>query len=145
MKQKARRYFDPFRSWFDFDAPMPERQGRFWSSFSRPFVDSFETDDEIVITAELPGVKKEDLKLKVDEKGVSIKVEEKSKRVESKESEKEGYSYKAYSERFHGYNEYVGFTSQADPTKAKATFKNGVLEVRIPKTGSAKGRELKVD
>lgn len=140
---KAKRYFDPFRFWFDFDTPMPKKMERFWEEFSRPFIDSFETEGEIVITAELPGVKKEDLKLKVDENGLSIKVEEKTKHQE--ERKEKGMHYRAYSARFKGYREYVSFSTPVDAAKAKATFKNGVLEVRVPKLSKAKGRELQVD
>jgi len=142
-KTKGKRYLDPFRLWLDFDTPMPKRLERFWEDFSRPFIDSFETEEEIVITAELPGIKKEDVKLKVDENGLSLKVEEKN----SKEDEKKekGFQYKAYSARFRGYKEYISFATPVDAAKAKATFKNGVLEVRVPKTAKAKGRELRVE
>ena len=140
---KGKRYFDPLRLWLDFDTPMPKKMERFWEEFSRPFIDSFETEEEIVITAELPGVKKEDVKLKVDENGLSIRVEEKSKHEEEKKEK--GFHYRAYSARFKGYNEYTSFATPVDPAKAKATFKNGVLEVRIPKTSKAKGRQLRVD
>ncbi|MEM4255562.1 MAG: Hsp20/alpha crystallin family protein [Candidatus Norongarragalinales archaeon] len=139
----VKRYFDPMRFWLDFDIPMPKRLERFWEDFSRPFIDSFETEDEIVITAELPGVKKEDVKLKVDENGLSIKVEEKSKHEEEKKGK--GMHYRAYSARFKGYSEYISFSVPVDAAKAKATFKNGVLEVRIPKAAKAKGRELHVE
>ncbi|HLD62239.1 MAG TPA: Hsp20/alpha crystallin family protein [Candidatus Norongarragalinales archaeon] len=140
---KGKRYFDTMRFWFDFDTPMPKKMERFWEEFSRPFIDSFETESEIVITAELPGIKKEDVKLKVDENGLSIKVEEKSRREEEKKEG--GFHYRKYSARFKGYGEYIPFSTQADAEKAKATFKNGVLEVRIPKTAKPKGRELRVE
>ncbi|MFH1056369.1 MAG: Hsp20/alpha crystallin family protein [Candidatus Micrarchaeota archaeon] len=143
MKPGGKKYLDPTRFWFDFNIPLPRRMERFWEDFSRPFIDSFETEDEIVITAELPGVKKEDVKLKVDENGVSIKVEEKSKHEEEKKGK--GSYYHSYSARFKGYSQYISFATPVDAEKAKATFKNGVLEVRIPKLAKAKGRELKVE
>ncbi|HIH19874.1 TPA: Hsp20/alpha crystallin family protein [Candidatus Micrarchaeota archaeon] len=143
MKRPGKRYFDPFRMWLDFDVPLPARMEKFWNEFSRPFVDSFETEEEIVVTAELPGIKKEDVKLRVDENGLSIKVEEKSRHHEEKK--REGVQYKAYSARFKGYSEYISFSTAVDASKAKATFKNGVLEVRIPKIAKAKGRELRVE
>lgn len=143
MKPLGKRYLDPMRFWLDFDRPMPKRMERFWDEFSRPFVDTFETDEEIVVTAELPGIKKENLKLKVDDNGLSIKVEEKSKHEEEKKQQ--GAYYKSYSARFRGYNEYVSFSSEVDASKAKATFKNGVLEVRVPKLSKSKGRDLHVE
>ena len=143
MKQLRKRYLDPAKNWFDFDAPFQRRMEKAWGEFSRPFVDSFETEGEIVVTAELPGVKKEDVKLKVDEKGLGIKVEEKQKREEEKKDK--GYYYHSYSARFSGYNEYISFSTPVDASKAKATFKNGVLEVRIPKTAKARGKELRIE
>ena len=143
MKPFPKRYFDPSRNWLDFDLPLSKRMDRFWSEFSKPFVDSFETEDEVVVTAELPGIKKEDIKLRVEENGLTIKVEEKSKHEEEKKERNRHYH--AYSARFQGYNEYVSFPRAVEAEKAKATFKNGVLEVRIPKTHKSGGRELKVE
>ena len=133
-----RKVFDPF----GFFGKIPIlRAGR--GDFSRPFIDSFETEDEVVVTAELPGVKKENVTLKVDENGLSLKVEEKSgKETERKEH---GINYREYSTRFTGHSEYVSFPAKVDASKAKATFKNGVLEVRVPKLHkSTGGRELKI-
>jgi len=144
VKISRRLHFDPFGFWFDLDVPLNRRFERFWNEFSRPFIDSFETESEIVITAELPGVKKEDIKLKVDENGINIKVEERTKHEEEKKEK--GAYYHSYSARFQGYDEYISFSTKADASKARATFKNGVLEVRIPKLHKAeKGRELRVE
>ena len=106
--------------------------------FPEPAFDSFETGGEVVVTVELPGVKKEDIGLHVDENGLSLEVNEKE---EKRTAGNDGYSY---SSRFQGYSRYLSFPSKVDAEKAKATFKNGVLEIRVPKKGR-KGNRVKID
>jgi len=74
---------------------------------------------------------------------LGLKVEEKQKREEEKKDK--NYSYRSYSARFSGYSEYFSFSAPVDAAKAKATFKNGILEVRVPKLAKAKGRELRIE
>jgi len=111
-------------------------------SFS-PEVDYFETDDEAVVTMELPGVRKEDIKLRVTESGLNIGLQEKTEKEDEKQAEGFYSHYKM--SRFQGWREWVSFSSGVDASRAKATFKNGVLEVRVPKLVKSKGRELRVD
>ncbi len=116
---------------------------RFEKMMAEPFVDSFETDKEVVATAELPGVKKSDLTLRVTETGLSIKVEHREKQEHERKIHG-GVEYSS-SSRFEGFSRYVSFSSPVDAAKAKASYKNGVLEVRVPKIAQAKGRELKIE
>ncbi len=115
----------------------------FFEGITEPVSDVFEDEKEVVVTVELPGVKKDELKLNITEDGVSIKVEQKES--QHKEEKQNGY-YASYStSRFSGHAQYVSFPSQVDAAKAKATFKNGVLELRIPKLKQEKGREMEIE
>ncbi len=107
--------------------------------FNEPHIDFFETPKEAVVTAELPGVKKEDVTVKVAENGLTLTVHQKEKH-EHETRQKGNYEY-SYSSRFQGYSRYIPFSSKVLANKAKATYKNGVLEVRAPK--AAPGREEK--
>ncbi len=105
----------------------------------QPFTDILETDKEIVVSAEIPGVAKDDISINVREDSIEISAE--TKREE--EEEKEGFIRR---ERSYGrYYRSYALPSPVNPEEAKATYKNGVLEVRMPKTEVKKGKIVKVD
>jgi HSP20 family protein len=133
-----RRFFplEPFGGGLDFrDFFGPFRALRY---MREPLVEMREEGNDVVVNAELPGVAKEDIKLRVTGERIEIRVEKKEKTEEKKRG------YYAYSSRFEGYREALGFPSAVDAKRAKATFKNGVLEVRVPKKGAAEGGEIKI-
>ena len=92
-----------------------------------PFADVFETKDEVVATVELPGVKKEDISLKVSPTCMMLEVQKKQAQ------ERHGEASYEYTARFEGYTRTVPFPSRTISSKSKATYKNGVVEVRAPK------------
>jgi HSP20 family protein len=106
-----------------------------------PLVDISETDEEYVIKAEIPEVRKEDVKVSLENGVLTLQGERKQ------EKEEKG-------KRFHRVERYYGsflrtFTvpDNVDEAKVKAEFKDGVLNVRLPKTEKAKPKaiEVKVD
>ncbi len=151
--KKHKRYlepvgFDPFKpnSFRGFPLrPLDGDFNRLMRETAAPHVDYFETPKEIVMTAELPGVKKEDISLKVTETGLTLKVQQKEKH-ERETKENGRYEY-AYSSRFQGYSRFIPFSKPVLANKAKATCKNGVLEVRAPKAhpDAKKEREVKIE
>jgi len=103
-----------------------------------PLVDISETDTEFVIKAEIPDVKKEDVKVSVDNGIVTIQGERKQ------EKEEKGKRFHRI-ERFYG-NFVRSFTlpDNVDEAKIKATFKDGMLNLQIPKTAEAKPKSIDV-
>lgn len=106
----------------------------------RPRCDLTEADDVIVVHAELPGVDYHDVEVSIDEGMLIIRGE---KRTEKEEKE----DGKAYSERFFGsFERHLQLPPGADRAGITASMKDGVLEVRIPRTGpevvEAKKREV---
>jgi HSP20 family protein len=103
-----------------------------------PSVDIFEDKDEVVVKAEIPGMVKEDVDVNIAENTLTISGE---KKKEEKVEKKDYYclerSYGSFSRSFH-------LPSDVQTEKAKATFKNGILEIRLPKTEEAKKKEIKV-
>ncbi len=97
----------------------------------------------MVKLVELPGVAKENIEVHLTDKGLSLKVTEKEKH-ESEKKEKGFYRYES-SSRFNGFHQFIPFTSPVDSARAKSSFKNGVLEVRVPKREAKSGRLLKID
>jgi HSP20 family protein len=103
-----------------------------------PRVDISETDKEFVVKAEIPEVKKEEIKVNVDNGVVTIQGERKH------EKEEKG-------KKFHRVECYYGkfarsFTlpDNIDETKIKASFKDGMLNLQIPKSAAAKPKAIEV-
>ncbi|MEM1577489.1 MAG: Hsp20/alpha crystallin family protein [Candidatus Pacearchaeota archaeon] len=101
-------------------------------------IDIRESNSDLIIEAELPGVNKENIDINLDENKLTIKAETK-KAVEEK---KEGYlhrerSYKSF---------YRSFTLPMPviPEKAKATYKDGILTIIVPKKEKEKKKEVKI-
>ena len=103
-----------------------------------PKVDVIERDDEVVVKAELPGVDKKDLDVSVTENSVTIKGS-----TSHEEKEEKGDFYRCEISR-GAYLRTVGLPSNIDADKAKATFKDGVLELTLPKVEKSKRRTVEV-
>ena len=91
-----------------------------------PLIDVISTDGEIKVVAELPGVEKEDIKLSGTEDKLTISVEAPERK----------------------YFKEIEMPSKIDPKKAKTSYKNGVLEVTVPKIEEKKkpsGEQIKID
>lgn len=103
-----------------------------------PLVDVFEDKDEIVVKAEIPGMDKDNIEVNLTDHTLTIKGEKKKE----EEIKEENY-YRA--ERSYGsFIRTVELPAEVHTDKVKANFKNGVLEVRMPKTEAAKAKEIKV-
>ena len=104
----------------------------------QPVVDIEESPEGYLVRAELPGMKLEDIKITVADNALSIRGEKR------REEEKKGTSYHRV-ERVYGSFERsfsLGHVVAAD--KIEATYRDGVLEVSIPKAEEAKAREIQV-
>ena len=103
-----------------------------------PKVDVIDRDDEVVVKAELPGVEKKDLDVSVTETSVTIKGT-----TSHEEKEEKGDYYRCEISR-GAYTRTVGLPSYVDADKAKATFKDGVLELTLPKVEKTKRRSIEI-
>ena len=105
----------------------------------RPLVDIFDTEKAIVISAELPGIAKEDISLDVKENILVLKGERKS----AEEIKKENYYRK---ERCFGtFERSFTLPSTINPEKITANFKNGVLRVAIPKPEEERPKQVRIN
>lgn len=103
-----------------------------------PKVDVIERDDEVVVKAELPGVDKKDLDVSVTENSVTIKGS-----TSHEEKEEKGDYYRCEISR-GAYARTVALPSYVDADKAKASFKDGVLELKLPKVEKSKRRSIEI-
>ncbi len=103
-----------------------------------PTVDLFEEKEDVVVKAEIPGMDKDNIEVNLTDHTLTIKGEKKKE-----EEVKEENYYR--SERSYGsFFRTIELPKDVHTDKVKATFKNGVLEVRMPKTEEAKAKEIKV-
>lgn len=104
-----------------------------------PNMDVIDRDNEIVVQAELPGVKKEDLDISLSETAITVKGT-----THREEKEEKGDFYRREMSR-GSFTRTVSLPSKVDGAKAKASFKDGVLEVTLPKLEGAKRHTVKVE
>ena len=109
----------------------------------RPFdgntaIDLSETDDEIVVTADLPGLAPDDFTVEVTGERLVIRGE---KRQESSRQER-GYSYRE--RRYGAFARAVQLPCEIEVERAKADYKRGVLHITLPKTERAKASRVKI-
>jgi HSP20 family protein len=128
--------WDPFSMNHFFDGSHGDRKDKQcnWS----PAVDVYETDKEIVLTAEIPGVHKEDIALTVLDNVLTLKGDRRFER----DVKQENY-FRV--ERNYGYFcRRFAMPCEVDPEKINAVFSDGVLKVVLPKTESARKVHVKV-
>jgi HSP20 family protein len=103
-----------------------------------PSVDIYETESELVMTAEIPGVDEKDVEIKVEDNTLTLKGERKFE----KETKEENYHR---IERSYG-TFYRAFTlpNSIDPDKIHAEHENGVLKISMPKRQELKPRKVKI-
>jgi HSP20 family protein len=122
----------------DFFRPAHYPRWRHPEWWGEPAVDVSETDEDYKVTVELPGMDKEDIDVTLEEGRLTIRGE---KQQEQKE-EKEGYLWQ---ERSYGsFTRTVPLPSTVKEEEIEATFKNGVLSLRLPKTEEARGKKLEI-
>lgn len=141
--------WDPFRN----VAALQDRINRiFDESFSRtadldddismsawkPLVDIYETYEAIILKAELPGIKKNDVSVEVKDNVLTLK----GVRTEEKEIKEKNYYRK---ERAFGtFSRSFNLQHRIQPDKIKARFKDGVLKIEIPKPEEEKPKQITV-
>jgi len=124
LHREMNRLFDDIFRGFDL-APV----GGFGRMSGWPNIEVVETEKEVKVCAELPGMDEKDVEVLMTDGVLTIRGEKRSQ-VENKE--------RAFSERYYGHFERrIPLTWDVDEEKIEASFKNGLLTIMLPKTGSA--------
>ncbi len=109
--------------------------GSLWA----PAVDIIDEKDHIRVRADLPGMKKEEIEVSVNNDTLTIRGEKR----EEKEIKEKDY---VRSERYYGaFRRSFTLPAGVDPQKVNAGYKDGVLEITLTKREDAKSKEIKVD
>ena len=131
------RNWNPVREWGLgrlFEESPAERRAFRWS----PASEVAENDNAYVVTVELPGTKREDVQLEIHENVLTIHGEKKSEREEKNEK-------RHYVERSYGsFTRSFSLPPNTEAERIKASFKDGVLTVKVPKTEVAKPRVIDI-
>lgn len=139
-----KRERDPFEDFFNFNSPslgltlFPELR-RSLKDFWQPAVDVAEGKNEITVKADLPGLKKEDIDVSVDGTVLTIKGERK---YEDEKKEKNLHRV----ERAYGqFTRSIDLGERVDEAKVKAVYKDGVLEVSVPKAEASPAKRIQIE
>ncbi len=132
IRDEIDRMFD------EFFGTLPERVTTGFENVWTPSVDISETDNEIIVTAELPGVKKDDVKISLQENVLTIRGEKKQEKEEKNEN------FHRVERAYGMFQRSFTLPATVDPNKIKATFKDGVLKIRLPKTEEARMKEIPI-
>lgn len=125
MQREMNRIFEKFNGENDlskFESSLGD-----WS----PKVNVADTERELQVTAELPGVEEKDVEVTVDNGALTIKGEKKA------EKEEKGKNYYRAERSFGSFERVLPLSRDIVQDKVEATFKNGVLTVKLPKTAEA--------
>lgn len=141
LKELEEMRKDMDRLFEDFFAPVARRRRWFKHEVGIvvPNIEMYDRKNEIVVKAELPGVRKEDIDLTITKDSLTLKGEVK------REEEVKEEDYYACERSYGSFTRTIALPVEVDSEKAKASFKNGVLEIVLPKKEEAKPKEIKIE
>jgi len=121
-----------------FDFNYPSRDTGLFSGWS-PALDLYDDKDALVVSAELPGMKKEEINISLHENVLTISGERRHER-----ENKEGETFR--SERYFGkFQRSVSLPTKVQVNGVKASYKDGILMVQLPKAEEAKPKQIEVN
>jgi len=103
-----------------------------------PAVELVDTGDAFVLTAEVPGIDRDDLEVDVQDDLLTIRGTKKD------EFEKQDRRYQIYERSYGSFERSFSLPRSVDLDKISAEFENGVLKIRLPKTEVARGRKIEI-
>jgi HSP20 family protein len=105
-----------------------------------PAVNVEEAADELLLTAELPGMREEDVNVGIENNILTIRGEKR----EAREEGDEGHRYHVWERRYGSFQRAFTLPSSIQADAIRAEFDRGVLTVRMPKSPEARGRTIEI-
>lgn len=134
------RLQDQMNKLFNFSLTRwPEKNSSFFETVWAPAIDIDDTKDAVIVKADLPGMKKEEIDVSVDGNTLLIKGERKH------ESEQKENGYVRTERAYGSFYRELTLPNFVDSSKLKATYKDGVLELTLPKKEEAKPKKINVE
>jgi len=131
LENRMERLLRNWPAWPEIKEPMAVAD---WA----PQVDITEDDKEYLVKAEVPEVKKEDIKVRVEDGTLCITGERKS------EKEEKGKKFHRIERAYGSFERSFTLPDDADATKVSSEFKDGMLQVHLPKNPNAKPKAIEV-
>ncbi len=131
LREEINRLFDaPFSDW--------TQSTELFNGWT-PALDLYEDKDNLIVKAELPGMRKEEIDISLHDGTLAISGERKQ---EDKHEDAEAYRSERFLGRFH---RTLALPKPVQSEKAKATYQDGILTVTLPKTEEAKPKQIEVN
>lgn len=137
--QPWKDFFDEMREAFEESFEKSLRHIKMPFEVSAPSVDVIDKGDEILVSAEIPGVDKKDLHVTVTEDKITISGETKF------EEELKGKNFYRSERKYGKFTRTVPLPELVDTKTAKASYKNGVLNISIKKQKPIKEKEIEIE
>ncbi|MBP1777645.1 MAG: Heat shock protein Hsp20 [candidate division NC10 bacterium] len=124
-----------------FDEPLAgfPQDGLLTAGEWKPLMDVVETKDGITLKVEVPGMKQEDINISLEDNTLTVKGERKH------ESEVNDEGYTRFERSYGTFQRSVALPPTVDAERVKATYKDGVLEIQLPKKEEARPKAIKVE
>jgi HSP20 family protein len=139
---------DPFRDLLEMQSEMSRAMDQYYGRQTRPGAvdrvwapasDMYETKDDLVVTAELPGVKEKDIHLSIVGDMLSLR----GQRMADQQVRDEQYHR---IERWSGsFERHIQLPIPVQADRVRASYRDGVLEIRLPKVEAVKPRDIKIE
>ena len=146
MNEKNIKIWEPFRDLVtvrdDVDRLLDTffgRESAVYDECWRPAVDIEENNGNLVVKAELPGISKQDIKVSVKDDMLTIMGERK------RENEQKDRLFHRVERCYGQFRRMIRLPAQVDADKVKAAYKDGVLQITLPKPESMKPKQIDVD
>ncbi len=124
------------RLWENFFVERP--LGKIWEREWAPSLDMSETKDNFVVKAEVPGIDAKHIDISLTGDVLTIRGE---KRQEKEEKEED---YHLVERSYGSFSRSVRLPAEVESNKIKASYKNGILAITLPKSEKAKAKEVKI-
>lgn len=140
IEREVERAFERFfsRAWLPSLRELPGSLLKESFEGRMPKVDVLDRDEELVIEAELPGVKKSDIDVSLSDDSITIK----TSTYRKEEAEKGEYQRREISRGL--FSRTISLPTTVDPDKAKASFEDGLLKVTLPKSDRARRQSVPI-
>jgi HSP20 family protein len=146
MTDKYLSRWEPFRDLFSLRADMDRLFNTFFGNMPQegemmwaPVVDISENNGMIDVKAELPGMKKDDIKVSVHDNTMTITGERKH------ENETKDKTFHRIERVYGRFSRTIALPAEVDADKIKANYKDGVLSISLPKPESKKPKQIEVE
>ena len=132
LNRPERDFFDRFFA--DFALPSIAFEDTEWM----PAFDMSETDKELIVKGEVPGMDKKDINITVSDGMLTIRGEKKHEKKEENEQ------YHRVERRYGAFSRTIRLPHEVEADKVDATYKEGVLSIRLPKSEAVEPKKIEI-